>query len=480
MMTILIQPARGFVTRCRRHVLPAAAALALAAPASAGARGPAVATLHQTAGYTGQLGVDAQGGAVVAWSESLTPRYIYSVLVRVRRPGGTFGAVQRLSTGEVERPFALAVGASGVAAVLWWQILPSPENLRNNRPQPRVLLVSRARPGGRFGAPQTVTSDGLAAESTVAIDGRGRLLVAWTHASGRPGCGRVVMARVGSSNGRFGAARRISTACPNAMLLRAALARNGAGAVSWRAGRSLGSSSAFAVHVSTYDRGRFAAPRTVSRGRAWYGQPSLAAGGSRLLVAWRDRARLTRAGIIRGRVLTAAIDGATVGAPTAVSTSDEIEGDVYAAMNSSDAAIVSWTQRSRGDAGNRIAVRQAAGGHFAATEAISPCAPGVSAGGSGRDNLDTAAHATLDADDRAVAIFASGCGGVVGAARRPAGGLWQPAFGLTPPATTSSAVRILAAGVSDAGEAVAAWWNQPPDAPGFDDAALDVAVLPAP
>ena len=325
-----------------------------------------------------------------------------------------------------------------------------------------------------------MTADGLAAESTVAIDGRGGLLVAWTHASGRPGCGRVVMARAASSNGRIGASRRISSACPNAMLLRVALARNGAGAVSWRAGRSLESGSAFAAHASTYHRGGFAAPRTVSRGRVWYGQPSLAAGGSQLLVAWRDRARLTRAGIIRGRVLTAAINGATIGAPAAVSTSDEIEGDVYAAMNKSDAAIVSWTQRSRGDAGNRIAVRQAAGGHFAAPEAISRCAPGVSAGGSGRDNLDTAAHAALDAAGRAVAIFTDGCGGGVAGARRPPGGPWQPPFGVAPPPTTNAAVRLLAAGVSDAGEAVAAWWNQLRDAPGFDDAALDATVLPAP
>lgn len=105
-------------------------------------------------------------------------------------------------------------------------------------------------------------------------------------------------------------------------------------------------------------------------------------------------------------------------------------------MNSSDAAIVSWTRRSRGDAGNRIAVRPAAGGHFAAPEAISPCAPGVSAGGSGRDNLGTAPHSALDAAGRTIAIFANGCGGGVGAARRPAGGLWQPAFGVTPPPTT--------------------------------------------
>lgn len=83
------------------------------------------------------------------------------------------------------------------------------------------------------------------------------------------------------------------------------------------------------MHVSTYDCGRFAAPRTVSRGPVWYGLPWLAAGGSRLLVAWRERARLTRAGIMRGRVFTAAINGATIGAPAAVSTSDEIEGDVY-------------------------------------------------------------------------------------------------------------------------------------------------------
>ena len=151
MMTILIRPACRVVTRWRCHApaAAAAAAFALAAPAPAGAQGPAVATLHQTAGYTGQLGVDAQGGTVAAWSEFLTPRFVYSVRVRVRKPGGTIGAVQRLSTGEVERPFALAVGASGHVAVVWRQILPSPQDARNDRPEPRVLLVA-AR--GRAGA----------------------------------------------------------------------------------------------------------------------------------------------------------------------------------------------------------------------------------------------------------------------------------------------------------------------------------------
>jgi len=235
----------------------------------------------------------------------------------------------------------------------------------------------------------------------------------------------------------------------------------------------------FAVQVSTYAGGRFAGPLTVSRGQVWYGRPALAAGGARTLVAWRSRVRTTRAGNALGRVMSATINGAAVGAPVGVSTSDAIEGDVYAAMSHMDAAIVSWTQRVRGDAGNRVAIRAAGGARFARAEEISPCAAGAQPNGSGRDHLDSAAHAALDGNGRAVAVFGGTCDDGVGAARRPAGGPWQPPFGLQTQAEIG-ALRILSVGVSDAGEAVAAWWKQAPDPPGFDDAQLNVSVLPAP
>jgi len=439
--------------------------------ASASAQAPQVITVHETAGYTGQLGVDAHGGAVVAWSESLTRRATYSVLARMRRPGGMFSAPQRLSSAEVEGPFALAVGARGDAAVVWRQHVPG----RNAR----AVLVARARPSGRFGKPVTIAS-GPAAELAVAIDARGRLLVTMLRAVGRVGCGREVVASVSPPMGRLRPPRRVSAACPNAAMLSAALARDGRGAIAWRSGRSSESErTRFAVQVSTYARGRFSGPLTVSRGRVWYGRPALAAGGAHMLVAWRDRVRTTRAGLAQGRVRSATIDGGVVGAPVDISTSEAIEGDVYAAMNHMDAAIVSWTQRAAGDDGNRVAIRAARGARFAPAEEISPCASGAQPNGSGRDHLDSAAHAALDGSGRAVAVFSGSCGYGVGAARRPAGGPWQPPFGLQTQAETG-AFRILSVGVSDAGEAVTAWWKQGPDAAGFDDAQLNVAVLPTP
>ena len=245
--------------------------------------------------------------------------------------------------------------------------------------------------------------------------------------------------------------------------------------VVWRSGRSLESERAqFGVQVSTYAAGRFAAPRTVSRGRVWYGQPALAAGTDRLLVAWRDRA----GGGARGRVRAAAVDGARIGAPVAVSTSDVVEGDVHASMNGADAAVVTWTQRAAGDSGNRVAIRASATVEFTAPEAISACATGVQPDGSGREHLDSAARAGLDRSGRALAIFGNGCGNGLGAAWRSAGAPRAP-FQLAPATSRHNAFKIVSMGVSDAGEGVVAWSVAPPDPPSLDDAALRVAVLPA-
>ena len=92
--------------------------------------------------------------------------------------------------------------------------------------------------------------------------------------------------------------------CPNAGLLQVAVARNGLGAVAWRSVRwPEPEVQRFSVQASDLADGRFGAPRSVSTGRAWYGQHALVAGGARALLVWRDRARSTRSGQVLGRVL---------------------------------------------------------------------------------------------------------------------------------------------------------------------------------
>ncbi|MDX6719404.1 MAG: hypothetical protein QOJ63_1658 [Solirubrobacteraceae bacterium] len=430
--------------------------LVVAQSASAQASSSTV-TLARDPASRPQVGVDAAGGTAVAWGDSDRDA-TRGIFASVRAAAGRFQAPRRLSSAYAVGSFAVAVGSGGEMAVAWRQFTVR---------QQTAVLIARGRTDRGFGAPSVLppTPRGrIDSEPAAAIDAHGRLLLAWLRSSGRKGCGRVVMASVASRAGRVGAARRVSGPCPNAGLLQVAFARNGLGAVAWQSVRRADPESPrYTVQASVFARGRFGAPRSVSAGRVWYGQHALVAGGARALLVWRERVRRTRNRMVVGRVVAAAIDAHGIGRPFAVSRSDAIQGDVYAAMNATDAAIVSWMQRGPGgDAGGRAAVRSRGSAPFGAPQAISTCAGLTSQSGSGRGALDTAPRVALDASGSALAIFVDSCnpGPGVRAVRRTQAGTWLEPYALGTAGDRAEA-QLVSVAASDAGEGVAAWLSLP-------------------
>jgi hypothetical protein len=464
------------VLRC----LAAAALLAFVGAGVAQAQAPvSTVTLDPRPIGRPQLGVAADGAAVVAWP-TFRGSYTSSIVVSARPAGGAFGAGRKLSTGEAQVPsgdvevpsgFALAVGARDDTAVVWRQYVAM-------RGYP--LLVARGRSARRLGTPVEIRPAHGRVDSSpaAAIDARGTLLVAWLRSSGRRGCGRVVMASTARRDGRLSAIRRVSGPCAKADQPQVALARNGLGAITWRA-VSGGDPEAprYSLHVRVVTNGSPGRERVVSPRPIWFGPAALAAGATDVLVAWREKRRTTRAGEARGRVLTATVRAGTIGPTVAASRSDQIQGDIYAAMNRANDAIVSWVQIGPGaDSGDRVALRDAGRVAFGAPEPIGACAQATWQSGSGRGHLDTAARVALDQRGAAIATLRDTCDANIGvsATRRPVGGVWLPPIGLgMPGARDEQQLASLAA--DDAGEGVATWLALPGKR-SFETGALRVSV----
>jgi len=225
--------------------------------------------------------------------------------------------------------------------------------------------------------------------------------------------------------------------------------------VAWRSAGVRGPLSDSHVVVSPYAAGRFGPPRAVSTAPRIGFTLDLAAGGRRALAVWRDRGSLPSTDV-RGRVLTAAIDGELVGPPVVVaSTTERLLDDVDGVMNAHDAAIVGWEQAPKisfedRDTRGFAAIRPAASAPFGPPEVV--VTDRESTGG----DLDLAV--ALDRAGRAIAMYA----GSYLERRSPAGG-WsrrihlrrRESFDAGPDGGsfgTSGAI-----GSSDDGRAVAAW-----------------------
>jgi hypothetical protein len=342
------------------------------------------------------------------------------------------------------------------------------------------LLVARGRSAQRVGTPDEIRPARGRVDSSpaAAIDARGTLLVAWLRSSGRSGCGRVVMAGTARRDGPLGAIHRLSGPCAKADQPQVALARNGVGAVTWRAA-SRGDPEAprYSLHASVVTHGSPGRERVVSRQPIWFGPAALATGGTQVLLAWREKRRTTRAGEARGRVLTATIRAGTVGRTVAASRSDRIQGDIYAAMNRANDAIVSWVQTGPGaDSGDRVALRRAGRSAFGAPEPIGACAQATWQSGSGRGHLDTAARVALDQRAAAIATLRDTCDPniAVSATRRPVGGAWLPPIGLGM-AGARDEQQLASLAADDAGEGIATWLALPGKR-SFEIGALRVSV----
>ena len=456
--------------RIRLATIAALGTLVCLPVAAAAAAAPRIFSLADYIDAEPQLGVDARGGAVATWPQSHAVvggtrlgdgRAL--IFASVRRPGHGFEpAVPIASTQLGVREYSLAVGAAGDGAVVWRPV-------RAGSP----LLVNRRGAGGPFSAALALPGSRAGSHQAAAVDGHGRLLVAWLRRSGRAGCGLVVMASVAPRGGPLGRPRRISSGCARAEYLQAALARNGDGAVAWRASGPGGPVSASRIVLSTYSGGRFGAARSASASGNVGETLALAAGGRRLLVVWRDHAVAHRPA--RNRVLAAGIDGARIAPPVElVATPDALPRDVHASMNVHDAAIVAWQHSDDGSSvfdafgHGDVAVRSTAGGAFGAPASIGASIEFASSYG--------ISDVAIDASGRALACYDDSL------APRAPGGPWGAETHMRLPSDyrdpdwPPSAVGM-SVGLSDAGEGVVAWALE---TSGDQEDFMRAAVIPAP
>jgi hypothetical protein len=435
-----------------RRLVALAAALA---PALAGATAHAQApgqTLDTTAVGAPQLGVAAGGAALVAWTGEHEVRsaggrrtFVRAILATSRSPSGELGRVRLLSDPRRDAApgFALAVGRAGDAAVV----------LRGSAAG-ALLVARRASASSRLGAPVAIPGSARGRQPAAALGPDGTLAVAWL-APGRRGCGSVVLAAVASRGRPFGAAGRVSGACPSAATPRVALGAGGDGAVAWRAGRTLGyARNRFSIGVAPLVHGRPRAAATASRGPAVAGSLDLAADGDGVAtVLWRDQASVSRAGA-RGRVLAATVGARGPSAPFAVSASDRVVGPARLAALPGGAAFAVWEEGPSPAPAVVVARRAAGEARFAAPETVDPCGavdasrtgavPALSAGGAQAVAFQTACPQRLGlGTDFSVALL-----------RSPAS---QAPFGAPSALSDGSYARNVQLGLGDDGAGVAVW-----------------------
>ncbi|MDX6679583.1 MAG: hypothetical protein QOE31_3635 [Solirubrobacteraceae bacterium] len=446
-----------------RFVAAIVAALAIS-PAAAHAAEPEVFRLAED-GHAPQLGVDARGNAIAAWQADAAKtrgdpyEQTNAVFVSLRRAGGRFAKPRPVTRLDLAvATYALDVGASGDGAIAWQAAGAGGQ-----------VYVQRRRRGGGFGPAAALARSRGGREPAAAIDARGRLLVAWLAPSRRERCGMVVMATVAPRKGRFRAPKRLSDDCAHAGYLRAALARDGDGAVAWRSAGARSAISRSTIRIATFAGGRFHAQRAASAVGNVGETLALAAGGQRTLAVWRDK------GDTANRVLAAAIGGDRIAAPVVVAATREVLlSDVQVALSPRDAAIVGWQRAPRGSsiwdsfATGEVAMRAAADGSFGAPDVL---VEGIETASSyGLTGL------AIDAAGRALA----GYGDVV--RRRPLAGPWGREIALhhradySDPDWPPSGDEISVA-LSDSGEGVALWDLEGPD--GGSDY-MRAAVIPAP
>jgi hypothetical protein len=441
-------------------VMPAAAAQAAA---------PTVLRLAEYVDSDPLLGVDARGNAVTTFLQTAElyggkPREQRSaIFASLHRAGHGFDKPTRISRRDRGvRSDALAVGASGDGAIVW----------QSDRAG-EALFVNRRRAGKAFAAAAPLPGSRGATQPAAAIDARGRLLVAWLKPASQTGCGMVVVASIAPRGGTFHSPRRVSAPCAHAGFVRAALARDGSGAIAWRSAGPRSAVSASSVRVSTYAGGRFRAPRAVSTA-ANVGQTlQLVAGGHRALAVWRDHASVGSPAA--NRVLAASIIGDAIAPPVELLSSPRaLLRDVYASMNVADAAIVAW-QRSDDSSSSvydafghgEVTIRPSADGAFSAPVALGDSFEVASSFGLTGVALDAAGTALAGIEDVVV--------------RRSPAGAWGKPMPLRhrkdysdpewPPA--GAAISL---GLSDAGEGVAVWSLE--DAEG-GSTFIRAAVIPA-
>jgi len=446
---------------------------ALVAPAVGWAQDGDPETLDDNPISTPDLGVDAQGGAVVAWvgfaettNDAGRPTVVDALHVSVREPDGAFSPPQPVSSldTDVTRDMDLGVGRSGEAAVVWRE--------QEERTTATPIMVSRRPAHGVFGRGVAVRGSAGGRDPSVAVGGEGSVLVAWLEGSGRRGCGNVVWAARARPGGSFGRARRVSGRCPNASAPRAALGPDGRGAVAWRARPSGGETE---LQAAPFRRGRFDRAREVSRAPISAVGFAIAGDRTGATLAWRDAGGNAGEGDA-GRVLVARVASGLRTRPKVVADGGRFVGPPRLAAHASGAALLTFERARPNRPLHRPSVyasrRATLGAAFREPQLVAECGA--------TDEAKTFAFPALDATGVATIVFQTACGGPLGIGPNPGLAITQarPGGSWSPPAPLSSggfAVGVEVA-MADAGGAIAAWTERAFGAPEAVEG-LRVAVL---
>jgi hypothetical protein len=447
---------------------------ALAWPAPAAAQPPPAATLDTNPISTPDLGVDAQGGAVVAWvgfapttGAGGATTYIDAVHVSQRPPGGGFSPAQPISDlgSDVTRDIALAVGRRGDAAVVWRAV----EEDGADEP----FVVSRRPAGGAFGHPAAVAGSAGGRDAAAAVGGEGSVLVAWLDGSRRRGCGNVVWAARARPGGRFGPAVRVSGACANASAPQAALGPDGRGAVAWRARPNGGETE---LQAAAFRMGRFIRAREISRAPISAVDFDIAGDRTGATVAWRDGGGNMGGTGDAGRVLVARIAAGLTPTPRTVADGGRLAGPPRLVANAAGAALLTFEQAPPNRPLHRPSVlasrRSSLDGSFGRPQVVADCGAA--------DATRTFASPALDAAGLATVVFQTACGAPLGigsnyglaVASAAPGGEWSAPV----PLSSGGYAVGVEVGMADAGASVAAWTERAFGAPEAIEG-LRVAVL---
>jgi len=459
--------------RALRACLLAVVLLAVCGAGAARAQ-PASSTLDTNPISTPDLGVDAQGGAVVAWvgfapttGSSGETTYVDAVQVSVRPPGGAFSPPQPISDlrTDVTRDVALAVGRRGDAALVWRAV----DEERTGTP----IVVSRRSAGGTFGHPVAVSGSRGGRDAAVAVGGDGSVLVTWIEGSGRRACGNVVWAARARPGGPFGDALRVSGACAGASAPRAALGPDGRGAVAWRARPSGGETE---LQAAAFRMGRFTRAREISRAPIDAVDFDIAGDRTGATVTWRDGGGNVSATGDAGRVLVARVAGGLAPSPRVVADGGRLAGPPRLVANAEGAALLTFEQAAANQPLHRPAVlasrRPSIGGAFGKPQVVAACGAA--------DATKTFAFPALDAAGLATIVFQTACGALLGIgpnyglaiASAGPGDAWSPAV----PLSSGGYAVGVEVGMADGGAAVAAWTERAFGAPEAIEG-LRVAIL---
>jgi hypothetical protein len=441
---------------------------------SGSARAQQISTLDSNPISTPDLGVDAQGGAVVAWvgfapttAASGVTTFVDSVQVSVRPPGGMFTPATPVSDlgSDVTRDLALAVGRRGDAALVW--------RAEDEESTEMPFVASRKPAGGEFGRPTAIRGSDGGRDATVAVGGEGSVLVAWLDGSGRRGCGSVVWASRAKADGQFTPAVRVSAPCANASAPRAALGPDGRGAVAWRARPSGGESE---LQAAAFRMGRFHPAREVSRAPISAVDFDIVGDRTGATLAWRDAGGNVSARGDVGRVLAARIAGGLVPRPRVVADGGRFAGPPRLAANAAGSALLVFEQAPLNRPLHRPSVfasrRRSIGGRFGKPQVVAVCGAA--------DASRTFAFGALDAGDVATIVFQTACGAPLGI-----GSNYGLAIASASPGDAWTAPRPLSSGgyavgvklgMSDDGGAIAAWTERAFGAPEAIEG-LRVAIL---